>query len=199
MKYELRVPRAVRNLMVFALAASAIACSTREKDQPDTPITESEPGEREWRDSVLSFSRSLPLNSGNTSSAFLTPGLESGPDALLTPVAAGAANTLGDGEIVARIDSDIAYARLGFAPGENYLWSDTSGTEKRAILIPADTAYRIMWLASLAPETSSVFRPRIHQQMGILTVCRKCSVTTNCPVKDSSRVFVYETDADTLR
>ena len=42
-----------------------------------------------------------------------------------------------------------AYARMGLAPGVNYVWRDSAGSTSepaRTLIVPADTAYPLMWM-----------------------------------------------------
>jgi len=90
-----------------------------------------------------------------------------------------AADTIG---LSARITSDVAYPRIGLAPGVNYVWTDTLGGKARQLIIPADTTYPPRWLAITQHEHKAV-APRVIYRSDsnsadlILSYCTHCGTS----------------------
>jgi hypothetical protein len=101
-----------------------------------------------------------------------------------------------------KLQSTGAYAAMGIAPGENYIWRDTSSSREgpyRTLVVPKDTAYPMVWLrrdtsvASYAPLPAT--EPRLVQSAFGYGACDNNCVP-HCATRDILRAF---TSSDTLR
>ena len=59
-----------------------------------------------------------------------------------------------------RLHSNAAYAPLGLAPGDNYVWRDSTtpsnGGTWRILVVPRDTAYPMVWLRTDSMHTRTM-------------------------------------------
>lgn len=101
-----------------------------------------------------------------------------------------------------RLNSDGAYAGMGIAPGLNYVWRDTSAGPEgpyRTLIVPADSAYPMMWLkrdTSVAQYVPGpAVEPRLVQSAKGFGAC-----DNNCSPHCASRSFLRTyAPSDTLR
>ena len=103
---------------------------------------------------------------------------------------------------IARLTSSAAYSQMGLAPGENYVWRDSSaGAEGpyRTLIVPKDTAFPMMWLkrdysvASYAPGSPP--EPRlVKSALGYGACDLRCN-PTHCAFQSVLRAYAA---ADTV-
>lgn len=102
---------------------------------------------------------------------------------------------------VYRLTSSGAYPTMGIAPGENFVWRDTSSTSEgpyRTLVVPKDTAYPMVWLrqdsvGQYVPGPTP--EPRLVKSTLAYGVCdHNCS--PHCVSRSALRNF---TPSDTLK
>ena len=103
---------------------------------------------------------------------------------------------------IARLTSSAAYSQMGLAPGENYVWRDSSaGAEGpyRTLIVPRDTAFPMMWLkrdysvASYAPGSPA--EPRLVKSAFGYGACDLRCNPTHCAFQSVLRAYAA---ADTV-
>jgi hypothetical protein len=134
------VPRVARviGLLIVSIVAIGTTRWNLRQESPD-----------EWRqrfkDAALQipFEKDLPPQLDSA----VPPGSRVPQELLSLRIAvAGARDTGRTPQIDLRVTSDSGYARLGIAPGVNYVWRDFVGGKMRELVIPADSKYKTHWL-----------------------------------------------------
>ncbi len=136
------IPRLVQGLSLLTIAVVAIGTSGWRGDQP---------APSDWRERFAQAALQIPFDKDYPPQH--DDSVEAQVDkipARLANLRIAAARTRDTGQVAridARITSDSGYARLGIAPGVNYIWKDFVGGHLRLLVIPANPKYRTHWLA----------------------------------------------------
>ena len=126
--------------------------------------------------------------------------------ALPTMTIATATQTSGRGRVpgnrfIYKLHSSAAYATMGLAPGDNYVWRDTiSGPEGpyRTLVVPKDTTYPMIWLRRDTAVASYAALPAVEPRLvksfkGFGACDNNC--TPHCATRSVLRTFTIR---DTL-
>lgn len=106
---------------------------------------------------------------------------------------------------IGRVTSGGAYSPLGLAPGINYVWRDSLGSEPdraRTLMIPLDNAYPMHWLrhdSDLTPLYAAASPlPRLVQSSTAYGMCDSGCRGGHCVVTDTRSIYTVASDTTVI-
>lgn len=100
---------------------------------------------------------------------------------------------------IARLTSTGAYARLGLAPGVNYVWRDTLGpptARVRLLVVPKDSSYAMYWLkidADRSPAPDATM-PLLLMSTEAYAICDNTCPIGHCRIYETLVAFIAASD-----